>query len=321
MFYGGKKTNKQCLENLSADRGDLLKLDESLLDPDGFVPLRARAGIRLRRRASPTRGAGGSRKRPPKDRDLRRISSVLSSTAPAPLRKAGSTVAKKTAMDPPSITKGRFRRSRAKSWGLEGMCIEGPSATAVKHARHGDHSRDDANDEDDRPPLLNPLERRLSRPFYIPGASILTPKSLLSSSSWHAKSPWGGGSASASSSVRNDGQASGWFSRLSTGGQLPAVSVGGPAAAGEERGSRALEYSLAAMTVHYPPPPMSLLALFNRDLHGYDATAPEDDRWAELPFVVVESWGGVEIEELSPSAEKGKVSVFVVLMILAPQAD
>lgn len=254
------------------------------------------------------------------------MSSVLSATAPAQVRKPGSTVVKKSSLsaaaaaEPRILANGRYsRRSRARSRGLEGMRIETTSAAANnnknnKHSGNCEDGRDDANDEDDRPPLLNPLERRLSQPFYVPGVALITPRSSPSASSWNGKSPWGG--SSAASSFRNDGQGSGWFSRLSAGGQSPVRSVGGSASAGEERASGALEYSLAAMTVHFPPPPMSLLALFNRDLHGYDAAAPDDDKWAELPFVVVESWGGVEVEELQPSAERGETSVFILLTIL-----
>jgi len=45
--------------------------------------------------------------------------------------------------------------------------------------------------------------------------------------------------------------------------------------------------------MHFPPPPQSLLPVFDRELHGFDASAHEDERWGELPFLVIESWGGL----------------------------
>lgn len=316
-----RRTTIQCLENLSLEREDLLTLDETLLDPDGFIPLRARAGIRLRRRASPTRG--GLRKRLTRDNYTSRASSVTPSSAPPPLlgngpshdtgRSAGGCSGCNTKETPRMITNGSSWREREKhSRRLESMSVD---------------EADDRDINDDLPPLLDPLERRLSHPLLPGGRSgggsgpFDTPQgpgSHAATSCRNKSSAWGGGS-STSSVLRVDGQGSGWFSKLSAaaGGSSPTTSIGSISTAGNERerGSGPLglvtgvgmstEYALSAMAMHFPPPPMSLLAIFNRDLHGYDAEAANDEKWADLPFVVVESWGGVELEEMSPSDEKG----------------
>lgn len=46
------------------------------------------------------------------------------------------------------------------------------------------------------------------------------------------------------------------------------------------------------VVMNLPPPPMSLLPVFDRKLHGYDPSGATEDKWGELPFVVVELWGG-----------------------------
>lgn len=327
------------------DRADLLKLDEAFLEPDGFIPLRARAGIRLRRRASPTR----SRSRKRKGRRLPRepLQVLEPAQGPAdredravpPLRRAGSAVKAAQAMlEAPRLTNGSSSSRRGSSK-LDGLSIAangaGDSGGAVHAGDAGSNKEGNAygrgrgvlstnvvtnyekevEDDDDEgpPPLLDALERRIPRPSLTPGTVVFTPRSSPMSSSWSTVSPWGGGSAS--SSFRNADQ--GWFARLATGGtgsSLPTVSGGGAGGGtaagtgGEGRGSGPIgSGAVTSISIQFPPPPMSLLPLFNRDLHGFEAAAVADDRWTELPFVVVESWGGVEFEEASPTDKKGEV--------------
>lgn len=191
------------------------------------------------------------------------------------------------------------------------------------------------DDDDDHPPLLDALERSTAggtvegaggskdRDTARSGVSppLFTPKrqSTAMSLSWGATSPWMPGSAQRSEQ--------GWLSRLAmTGSQTPpANSSAAAAAAGVGGGNGHGEAGRAAaaaavpggvvaaspragggLVVHFPAPPQSLLPVFDRELHGFDDTAAtEEDRWGDLPFLVVESWGGLG-KEAPPGRGKGE---------------
>lgn len=324
----------QCLENVSTDRDDLLRLNESYLDPDGFLPLRARAGIRLKRRASPMRsggGGGGSDKKIA--RFFRGQKSISPSEAP-------------TRPDQQQQQKQRQRQrhgswmpngvARPKVLSIPGAWTDGKTmskaGTAVANGNGNGEGRDVGDDDDDDdgpPPLLDALVRKeQGQHAYAAGAPIFTPKAAsattaMTASTWGTVSPW----ASGSSAYRPDG----WMSRLSAGGggaSSPTFSATAAAAGGGDGASRAsaggkgggsvgaeaaasaaaavaatfLSSPKAGAVIHFPPPPQSLLPVFDRQLHGFDASAPQDDSWGELPFLVVDSWGGVG-EETIPGEE------------------
>lgn len=340
------------------ERAELLRLNESLLEPEGFLPLRARAGIRLKRRASPTGGnnryssnssknnnnSSGSNSRRRRMGSGRNPSGRVTSTnvgagnrssrgsrTSGGDRQLSDGMARLNAFDVtlssastiPDIT-AKGRRGKASSIAV--TAVEGVRAQGNRgREKVGDKTtldEDIDDDDDDRPPLLDVLVRRKD---YCPrdqgpssaiaggagGATMFTPRQQ-GGATWGAVSPWGVGP-----SQRPD---QGWLSRLATGagGGLSSPTnsargaVGGAFHARSSSAGAITEAELGAagggvvpgtgglsppppgMVVHFPPPPQSLLPVYDRELHGFDSSAPEDNRWGELPFLVVESWGGVE---------------------------
>lgn len=287
------------------DRDDLLRLNEAFLDPDGFLPLRARAGIRLKRHASPMRGGGGGSNK------NARLSRGQKSTSPAEApscaeQQHGNTLPNGVALP--------------KVLSISGAWSDARTSKPEPAATNGDGNDDDGDDDDHPPPLLDALVRKdQGQPAFAAGAPVFTPKAAnaASMSTWGTVSPW----ASGSSSYRPEG----WLSRLSSGGTSSSPTFSATAAAGGSEGAAGAEAAdgkgggnvgaeaaalaasvalapvasvnfssppKAGVVIHFPPPPQSLLPVFDRELHGFDASAPRDDNWGDLPFLVVDSWGG-----------------------------
>ena len=361
----------QCLETLSVERGDLLRLNKALLDPEGFLQLRARAGVRLKRRASPigSRSRGGA--------SYRRENAGSISTAPTASAAAAVRVGSEAELKLPN---GLARlQALEKALSVSGSWVEGSGAgfviatsssspsspssastssltsptapTATVTTSHSAASRsgggsgldtekntnDEIYDEDDEPPLLDALERRgeALRCAAALAALSTTPRKRSSSlvMSWGAVSPWNYGGGGAQPGGRPE-QVSGWLSRLAAAGgggggssaSSPTNSNSGRAASfslgsghGKESGGKTgadakclTQSEMAVAAADYPPPPQSLLPVFNRELHGFDHAASEEDRWGELPFLVVESWGGLDDDILTGKKRRNYTHVLSV---------
>lgn len=278
---------------MSQDRSDLVRLNQTLLDPDGFLPLRAKAGIRLKRRASPTGGGGaggaggdGRNSRRRRDGDDHPGGAVGGggarfSSGMARLKALSSGGGSGTWTDAKVF--GRSNSTASASGG-------GPAAAA-----EAKQTGDDDDDEEDGPPLLDALVPKKrsgeSSPAPTPRVSSLlavTPKDQSTTSAWGGRSPWMNGSTPQRSEH-------GWLSRIASGGGGGVSSPTGSTSSFSFSGASTTEPSIAGegMVMHFPPPPQSLLPVFDRELHGFDSSAREDEQWGELPFLVVESWGGL----------------------------
>lgn len=282
--------DQQCLEIMTRDRADLMRLNQTLLDPDGFLPLRARAGIRLKRRASPTgrRGGGGGG-------SSRRRQNVDERTASGADQRRTNGIARLRALSSSGVW------SDAKVFGR---------SNSTASASGGGGGGDD--EDDDHPPLLDALvlKKGPQQQQQQPGGgkdakstpasmsslatATITPKDQSTSSSWGAGSPWRNNNGSSSTFTPQFAEL-GWLSRIASGDGRGAGSPTGSASSFSFSGASTAEPSPphAGMVMHFPPPPQSLLPTFDRELHGFDSSAPEEERWGELPFLVVESWGGL----------------------------
>ncbi|CAM9364735.1 unnamed protein product [Scytosiphon promiscuus] len=227
----------QCLEIMSRDRADLVRLNQTLLEPDGFVPLRARAGIRLKRRASPTgrrsRGGGAGGNGNPRRRQNGDENSAHGASGADRRRNLPNGIARLRALSSSGVWSDAkvFGRARSASASMSSL------------------------------------------------AATTTPKDQpTTSSSWGAGSPWRN-----ASSFTPQRAEMGWLSRI--------ASPTGSSSSFSFSGTSTAEPSPphAGMVMHFPPPPQSLLPTFDRELHGFDSSAPEDERWGELPFLVDES--------------------------------
>ncbi|CAN0276503.1 unnamed protein product, partial [Ectocarpus sp. 12 AP-2014] len=130
-------------------------------------------------------------------------------------------------------------------------------------------------------------------------STSVTPKGQSSATT----SPWGTVSTWVNGTTPQRAEQQGWLSRIASGGGSGGGG-GGSAVSSPTGSSSSFTFSGAStaepspvlrtgMLMHFPPPPQSLLPVFDRDLHGFDSAARDlDDRWGELPFLVVESWGG-----------------------------
>eukprot|EP00903_Cladosiphon_okamuranus_P007841 g7586.t1 len=288
----------QCLEIMSQDRSDLVRLNQALLDPDGFLPLRARAGIRLKRRASPTGGGGGAggggsnfRRRRNGDDYPGGGGAGAGSNA-----RISSGMARLKAM---SSGGGSGTWSDAKVFGRSNSMASasGGGGAAAGGEQNGDGDDDDDDDDDeDGPPLLDALVPKrqngeassATTPRVASLLTAVTPKDQSTASAWGGMSPWMNGSTPQRSEH-------GWLSRIASGGGGSVSSPTGSTSSFSFSGASTTEPSIAGegTVVHFPPPPQSLLPVFDRDLHGFDSSAREDEQWGELPFLVVESWGGL----------------------------
>ncbi|CAN0205337.1 unnamed protein product, partial [Laminaria digitata] len=252
----------QFLEISSGDRAALLRLNESLLDPDGFCPLRAKAGIRLKRRANPTGGGGGGgscgggggpRHRRHRSAIERAVAvgaapSGSSSDLRLPLPDGIARLKAISTLSAWSDAKANSAAAAAAAANVGGNACSS-SALVVRAGSSVTTSNNDAaaGDDDDHPPLLDALERSTAggvdgggggngnrkdgdastaRPSGSP--PLFTPKrqSTAMSLSWGSTSPWMPGSAQ-----RSD---QGWLSRLALAGSQtpPANSSAAAAAAG-----------------------------------------------------------------------------------------
>lgn len=312
---------------------DLLLLNKTLLDPEGFARLRARAGVRLKRRASPPGRSGRSAR----TRHRRRSSSFAVSAAVS----ASAGPGQNTELRVPNGLARLQALEKALSGSGSGSWIDGAGGgivAASSSSSSGSSSStsarspnaavasatttvnddevfddEDGGEDDDEPPLLDALERRgedeAQRCAAALEALAATPRKRASSMamSWGSVSPWTyGGDLTGGSRTE---QGTGWLSRLAAGrgsaASSPTNSASGANGSqwsgnGRESG-RGAGVSAGTMIsmVDYPPHPQSLVPVFDRELHGYDPTASEDDKWGELPFLVVESWGGLDDEFLA----------------------
>ena len=258
----------QCLEISSADRAALLRLNESLLDPDGFCPLRASAGIRLKRRANPTGGGGGGGGGGGVNGDgsgnprHRRHRSAIERAVAVGAAPSGSSdlrlplpdgIARLKAISTLSAWSDAKANSAAATANGGGGGSAGSSSALVVRAgssvSNSNNNDGDDDDDDDYPPLLDALERGTAGGGDGGGSSskdrgasttrlggslpLFTPKrqSTTVSLSWGATSPWMPGSAQRSEQ--------GWLSRLALAGSQtpPANSSAAAAAAGAGAGS------------------------------------------------------------------------------------
>ncbi|CBN76012.1 conserved unknown protein [Ectocarpus siliculosus] len=245
----------QCLEITPQDGVDLVRLNQTLLDPDGFLPLRAKAGVRLKRRASPTRGGAGAGGRIRSRRRREREEKAAAGASGGRGNRGGLSngIARLKAM---STSSGTW--SDAKVYGAAAAAIPSSWSTSV------------------------------------------TPKGQSTAAT---TSPWGTVSTWVNGTTPQRAEQQGWLSRIASGGG-GGGGGGGSAVSSPTGSSSSFTFSGAStaepspvlrpgMFMHFPPPPQSLLPVFDRDLHGFDSAARDlDDRWGELPFLVVESWGG-----------------------------
>lgn len=324
----------KCLEMVSVERDDLLLLNKTLLDPEGFARLRGRAGVRLKRRASPP----GRRGRSVMTKHLRKSSgsavSAAASSSAGPgqntelrvpnglarlqaLEKALSGSGSGSWID--GAGGGVVGASSSSSSGSSSSCSSARSphatvasvATVVNDGQMCDD--EDGGEDDDEPPVLDALERRggdeVQRCAAALEALAVTPRRRSSSLAmpWGSVSPWTyGGDLTGGSRTE---QGTGWLSRLAAGRGSTASSPTNSAsdANGSQWSVNGRESGCGAggavgtilSMMDYPPHPQSLVPVFDRELHGYDPTASEDDKWGELPFLVVESWGGLDDEFLA----------------------
>ncbi|CAN0519270.1 unnamed protein product, partial [Ectocarpus sp. 12 AP-2014] len=250
----------QCLEITPQDGVDLVRLNQTLLDPDGFLPLRAKAGVRLKRRASPTRGGAGAggRNRLRRRREREEKAAAGANGGRGDRGGLSNGIARLKAM---STSSGTW--SDAKVYGSAGAAAAAAAA--------------------------------------IPSSwsTSVTPKGQSSATT----SPWGTVSTWVNGTTPQRAEQQGWLSRIASGGGSGGGG-GGSAVSSPTGSSSSFTFSGAStaepspvlrtgMLMHFPPPPQSLLPVFDRDLHGFDSAARDlDDRWGELPFLVVESWGG-----------------------------
>ena len=291
--------SEKCLEIMSQDRSDLVRLNQTMLDPDGFLPLRARAGIRLKRRASPTgggAGGGGNNSRRGRNGD---------DFYPGGGRPAGGPGGGGGGRYPNGIARLKALSSGGGSGTWSDAKVFGRSNSTASASGGGATAAGDAErngDDEDGPPLLDALvpKKRSEQPDIpsaapTPTASSLmmavTPKDQSTTSAWGGRSPWMNGSTP----QRSSGSEHGWLSRIASGGGGGMSSPTGSTSSFSFSGASTTETETrgAEMVMHFPPPPQSLLPVFDRELHGFDSSAREDERWGELPFLVVESWGGL----------------------------
>lgn len=298
----------QCLVNVLDDRADLLRLNESLLEPDGFLPLRARAGIRLKCRASPF-GTGSSRRRADIANESASAGGGGTAVPPGSNLRLPKGMSRLRALDKALSGSGSWPEHK-----VNGKA-DAASATAGAPATDGGAGEDDDDDEDDHPPplldVLVPKENKRQQNTAAAAPPVFTPRrqSAGSSMPWGSASPWSSGASAPRQEPR-------WLSRFGSGGGGSVASptnsasgaAGGAQAGGKKKagaGAGDLSGAMSPRTsvMHFPPPPQSLLPVFDRALHGFDASAPENERWGELPFLVVESWGGIDEAEAPPGED------------------
>ncbi|CAN0217097.1 unnamed protein product, partial [Ectocarpus sp. 4 AP-2014] len=252
----------QCLEITPQDGVDLVRLNQTLLDPDGFLPLRAKAGVRLKRRASPTRGGAGAgaggRNRSRRRREREEKAAAGSKGGRGDRGGLSNGIARLKAM---STSSGTW--SDAKVYDSAGAA----AAAAIPSS----------------------------------WSTSVTPKGQSAATT---TSPWGTVSTWVNGTTPQRAEQQGWLSRIASGGGNGGGGGGGSAVSSPTGSSSSITFSGAStaepspvlrtgMLMHFPPPPQSLLPVFDRDLHGFDSAARDlDDRWGELPFLVVESRGG-----------------------------
>lgn len=338
---------------MSQDRSDLVCLNQTLLDPNGFLALRSRAGVRLKRRASPTGGGGdgggggsNARRRTNADDFLARsrgASSNASRRLPDNIARLKAISSSGTWSDAkvfgrsnstpiePIVGGGggggggggdrRTGRTGGGSGGIGGRGVGSSSssisrrmaeAAAAAGAEAGNGDEDD-DDDDDHPPLLDalvPTKRGAQPSSSSSSANGTTPTPKSSSVSWLAAvtprdqptSAWAGASSPWMNGSTPQRPEKGWLKRIAaTGGSMssPTGSSSSFSFSGES-GATDSPWRAGAMVMNFPPPPQSLLPVFDRELHGFDASAREGERWGELPFLVVETWGGLKEEVLPP---------------------
>lgn len=325
------------------ERDDLLRLNKMLLDPEGFARLRARAGVRLKRRASPPGRRGSSARA----RQRRKSSSFAVSAAVSASASAGP--GQDTELRVPNGLARLQALEKALSGSGSGSWIDGAGggivaassssssgssscssarsphaavASAATVVNDGDIFDEDGGEDDDEPPLLDALERRgedeAQRSAAALEALVATPRKRSSSlaMSWGSVSPWTyGGDLTGGSRTE---QGTGWLSRLAAGRGSTASSPTNSASGAngsqwsgngrESGGGAGASAGTVIAMVDYPPHPQSLVPVFDRELHGYDPTAPEDEKWGELPFLVIESWGGLDDEFLAGESEPSPIA-------------
>lgn len=322
----------QCLENMLEDRANLLLLNEALLHTDGFLSLRAKAGIRLKRRASPTGGTTassseiderriGSSNNPSSSRVHRRQRNKIQTRAFSNVSGDGATNSTATAIDI-ALPKGMARlkalnRAVSNTWSDASVSGKNRPYGRAHSTASAANSEDfwsvdsESTDDENAPPLLYPLVRRrktrkkekskgtegsFSSALLAGEEGVLTPKEQPTGSGWGTVSPWTTSKAPSSSVSVPETT---WLSRFAAGSGVGAPSSPTDSTASVKTWGAVATGSLLrpGVVMDFPPPPQSLLSVFDRELHGFDVSAPEDDRWGELPFLMVESWGGLGEDE------------------------
>lgn len=316
-----------------------MRLNQTLLDPNGFLALRARAGVRLKRRASPTGGAGGGDISKNNSRRRRNGDDFLVGTRGASNanRRLPNNIARLKALSSSGTWSDARVYGRSNSTPIRGTIDGGGGGgggiangsigkrMAEAAAAAGAHGGDD--DDDDHPPLLDALVPTKRNPQQAGAGAAPTPTPRSSSGSWltavtpkdqPTSSSWGGGSSpspwmNGSTPQRPDKE---WLKRIAaSGGSISSPT--GSSSSFSFSGESATEspWGGGGMVMHFPPPPQSLLPVFDRELHGFDCSARDGERWGELPFVVVESWGGLG-KEVLPPGETHLLHVIIHIRVL-----